>query len=183
MAHWYPVAVTSPHPRIRPARAADIDAIRYVGTVTWPPTYGHEGSSFVMRGLDAYWSAEAISAAVAEDRVTVAEEAGAGDAVAEEAGDIVGMVEVDDLDRRLVMWKLYVVPTAQGRGIGRALVDAAKAQARRRGCDLLTEYEPGNAVVAGFYAREGFVPMPSPGITDRAVWLVWRNDDEPHPEG
>ncbi len=72
--------------------------------------------------------------------------------VAEADGEIAGFaaLEGSELDG------LFVKPELWGQGIGRALVDAAVHQARRRGVTLIT-------VVAGpsaqaFYERCGFMP-------------------------
>lgn len=52
---------------------------------------------------------------------------------------------------------LAVVPDARGRGIGRALLAAAEARARRRGCCKLTlEVQDENARARGLYASFGF---------------------------
>lgn len=152
-------------PTIRRATPDDLAAVRFVGVRTWPATYGPPlGAHYVMHGLDTHWSVEAIAPALAAGRIDVAET----------DDGIVGMTEVEDLGDSLVLWKLYVIPSAQGAGIGHDLVAAAKDRARQRGRDLLTEYEPANEVVRGFYLREGFedTQAPWPG----AVWLRWRRE-------
>src|SRR5690242_781133 len=57
---------------------------------------------------------------------------------------------------------LYVVPAARGRGIARALVDAALAWCRERGCAsvqvVITPEGQGAHDLMGFYARLGFAP-------------------------
>ena len=148
---------------IRRATPDDLDAVRFVGVCTWPATYGPRlGANYVMRGLDEHWSTKAIAPALAAGRIDVAET----------ADGVIGMTEVDDLGDDLVLWKLYVMPSAQGSGIGHDLVAAAKDRARRSGRDLLTEYEPANEVVRGFYLHEGFEDMTAPW--HGAVWLRWR---------
>lgn len=52
---------------------------------------------------------------------------------------------------------VFVLPEERGRGIGGALVDAAVAALRRRGCDWIGLIAtPGNS---GFYRRKGFEIM------------------------
>lgn len=52
---------------------------------------------------------------------------------------------------------LAVLPAARGRGIGRALLDAAEAQARATGCCKLTlEVQEDNAPARSLYAQCGF---------------------------
>lgn len=159
---------------IRPARLTDTAAIRYVGTVAWPATYGADrGAAYVMSGLDAYWSAAAIDGAINDGNIDVAES---------EDG-IVGMVQVEELGDDLVMWKLYVLPGQQRGGVGRRLVQSAKDRALRQGQDLLTEYEPSNERVRGFYLREGFEPTASPLAGTDAVWLRFTHGAEPSQGG
>jgi len=149
---------------VRLATADDLDAVRFIGIATWPPTYAAQrGPRFVVANLDEYWNAEVMSAAIAAGSVYVAE---VDDAV-------VGMSQMEDLGNDVVLWKLYVLPEHHGEGHGRALIDAAKAHARARGRSLLTEYDRSNAVVAGFYAAQGFVPTPPPWPSTDTVWLRW----------
>lgn len=152
--------------RVRRAHPRDVDSVRFIGVSTWPTTYGMKGAGFVMDGLDTYWSAETVGAAVS---------AGAVDVI-ETASGIVGMTEVEELGQDLVMWKLYVLPAEQRAGLGHALVEAVKGRARERGQDLLTEYDRANEVVRGFYLREGFEPVEPPLPGTDAVWLRWRRE-------
>lgn len=153
--------------RDRRPRTEDLDEVRYVGVSTWPATYGTiKGARYVMEGLDSYWSADAIRAAIDADNIDVAET----------SQGVVGMTEVEGLGDDLVMWKLYVLPSEHGSGLGHALDQAAKDRARKRGCDLLTEYEPDNSTVGTFYAREGFNHTEPPWPETDAVWLRWRRD-------
>lgn len=63
---------------------------------------------------------------------------------------------------------LAVLPTARGRGIGRALLAAVEEQARARGCGKLTlEVLDANARARGLYASFGFADyaLGHPGAT------------------
>lgn len=154
---------------VRPALPDDAHGVRYVGTVAWPATYGSDkGVEYVMSGLDEFWSTEAIGSAIRAGNIDVAES----------TDGIVGMVHVEELDEDLVMWKLYVLPDQQRHGIGRLLVRAAKNRARREGKDLMTEYEPSNERVRGFYLREGFIATNAPWPGTDAVWLRWNDATE-----
>lgn len=54
---------------------------------------------------------------------------------------------------------ISVLPEAQGRGIGRALIDHAYAELAQRGIDTMTlRVIEGNTQARGFYARMGFAP-------------------------
>ena len=55
---------------------------------------------------------------------------------------------------------IAVAPRSQGRGVGRELLDALVAEARRRGCaQLFLEVLDGNEAALALYARAGFERM------------------------
>lgn len=152
---------------IRRASTEDLDAVRFIGFSTWPPTYGPlKGAHYVLDALDTYWSADTLRTAI---------EAGDID-VAETAQGVVGMAEVAELGDDLVLWKLYVLPSQQRSGIGHELISAAKDRARARGCGLLTEYVSENSNAGSFYEREGFVPTAAPWPGTVAAWVRWQGD-------
>jgi GNAT superfamily N-acetyltransferase len=148
--------------KIRKAGLGDVEAIMAIGQKTWPPTYAFAGEEFIAHGLATWWSAEATERTLADTTVLVAED---GD-------DVVG---VGNLDRRgpvPIIWKLYVVPEAQGTGAGSTLLAALVAEAA--GEPVRLEYTDGNERAARFYASHGFVevrrePGEQPGWPD----LVW----------
>ncbi|GAA4527390.1 hypothetical protein GCM10023160_23560 [Brachybacterium paraconglomeratum] len=152
---------------IRRAVVEDLDAVRFIGFSTWPPTYGPlKGARYVLDALDSYWSADALRTAI---------EAGGID-VAETAQGVVGMAEVAELGDDLVLWKLYVLPSQQRSGIGHELISAAKDRARARRRGLLTEYVSENSDAGRFYEREGFVPTAAPWPGTAAAWVRWQDD-------
>jgi GNAT superfamily N-acetyltransferase len=65
-------------------------------------------------------------------------------------GRLVGFVNVvGDGGAHAILLDTCVAPDLHGRGVGRALVEAAAAEARRAGCEWLhADYEPG---LVGFY--------------------------------
>lgn len=149
---------------VRPANPDDLAAVRLIGILSWPPTYGPaRGAEHVVAGLDRYWNEEVIGSAISEGRIDVASD----------EGDVAGMAEVDRLGSDLVLWKLYVAPDHQHRGIGRLLIASAKARARANGGDLVTEYDGSNPTVRGFYLREGFTDDVAPWPGTDAVWMRW----------
>jgi len=53
------------------------------------------------------------------------------------------------------LWKLYVAAHQQGRGLGRRLIDAIRAELIPTTLWLRTEYLSANARAAGFYTAQG----------------------------
>ncbi|MBA2764756.1 MAG: GNAT family N-acetyltransferase [Thermoleophilaceae bacterium] len=61
---------------------------------------------------------------------------------------------------------LYVRPTARGRGLGGALIEAACARARARGCRRIElDTDTGNVPALGLYRRLGFSAKDAQGET------------------
>lgn len=147
--------------RIRPAGPADVDAIVEVGHRTWPATYAFAGPAHIASGLATWWSAEAVARSLATTTVLVAE---AG-------GEVVGTGNIDLRGPVPIIWKLYVLPSAQGGGVGSALMRELIGTAGGRPVRL--EYTEGNGAAARFYAAHGFVEVDREsreGWPDR-VWL------------
>jgi ribosomal protein S18 acetylase RimI-like enzyme len=57
--------------------------------------------------------------------------------VAEDGGELAGMLVLDTTDEGFVVFNVAVLPTRQGRGVGRALLDFAESEARRAGFDSI----------------------------------------------
>lgn len=132
---------------IRRATSADLDAVRYVGFSTWPATYGPTcGPSFVVKGLDEWWNPKALAFSLEHGMFFLAEE----------DGNVVGVSEYGFLEAGVVLWKLYVVPSHHGQGIGSRLLAEVAQVARERGSDLITECEAHNQRAIAFYSSRGF---------------------------
>jgi GNAT superfamily N-acetyltransferase len=148
---------------IREAVATDIDGIMAIGQQTWPATYGFAGPDYVAHGLATWWSAEATARTLADTTVLVAAD-----------GDrLIGVGNIDLRGPIPIIWKLYVVPPAQGTGAGSALLSALVKHADGRAVRL--EYVDGNERAGRFYAAHGFVeirrePGEEPGWPD-TVWV------------
>lgn len=132
--------------RVRRATEDDTDAVRRVGHATWPAKYTFAPEGHVEHGLATYWSEEVVRQGL-RDMPTW---------IAEVDGEVVGMANLDPRREPPVIWKLYVVPGAQGSGAGTALIEAAIAEAV---WPVRLEYADGNDRAARFYARLGFVEI------------------------
>jgi GNAT superfamily N-acetyltransferase len=131
---------------IRAATEDDVDAVRRVGELTWPPTYAFAGDDYVAHGLSTWWSEEATTRSLRDTTVLVA--------VVDD--EIVGMGNIDFRGDVPVIWRLYVVPAAQGTGAGSALLTALIGLVPTGAGAVRLEYVDGNDRAARFYARHGF---------------------------
>lgn len=76
-------------------------------------------------------------------------------------GFLMAFLDIDwdgkGVDFRSGLWRLNVVPDAQGRGVGRFAVESVAAEVRRRGgTRMYVTWEPGEDGPEGFYLRLGF---------------------------
>jgi ribosomal protein S18 acetylase RimI-like enzyme len=68
---------------------------------------------------------------------------------------------------------LAVLPGFRGRGVGRALLNAAEEHARARGCAKLTlEVREDNAPARGLYEERGFRDFQLAGVAIRTLFLA-----------
>lgn len=115
-----------------------------------------EGISALCFRSKAHWGYDAAFMALSRASLIVhPPQVEAGDVwVAECGGQIAGMVALAELDPSLVdLDKLFVEPAFIGSGIGRALMDVAIAEAKRRGYARMAILADQNA--AKFYERIG----------------------------
>ncbi len=109
--------------RLRPARDADAERL----TELVQAAYGH----YVARmGRPPGPMTEDYAALVRDGLVTVAER----------GGEIAGLVVLDTGDEGFTVENVAVEPAHQGTGVGRALLEYAEAEARRRGSDAVALY-------------------------------------------
>jgi len=87
--------------------------------------------------------------------------------VAEAGGQLTGYALLLPLmrahmgQRGLDLHHLFVVPSARGTGLGRALISAVRDLARAEGCSYLTvSTQPQNAAAREFYQHCGFFAAP-----------------------
>lgn len=77
--------------------------------------------------------------------------------VAEQASEVVGYAGLRAVPPEADVQTLAVAPAAQGRGVGRRLLDALLAEAARRGCtQVFLEVRSDNDPAAALYAARGF---------------------------
>lgn len=128
---------------VRAATPADLPAVLAVGRQAFRDTFTSlVGADYAQAGLDRFWSLAAVSAEIDAGWVLVAE-----------ATDVVGMASARSAADRTFLSRLYVAQPAQGRGVGRLLLDAVGR--RSTGPVTLTVLST-NERARGFYQRNGF---------------------------
>ena len=143
--------------RIRLATAHDIPAL--------PQIERSAGEAF--RGTDQAWIADDIVAEA--DAYPPLIEAG-GVWVAEDDGVVAGFISTEPLDGAFHILELAVGHDQQRKGVGRALMDAALAEARRAGYRVATLTTFRNIPWNGpFYARLGFELLDTPPTALAAI--------------
>ncbi len=149
---------------IRKAELAEVDAVRQIGVTTWPVAYaGLASEEFITDGIAQWWSAEVVEWGI-RNGITL---------VAADGDNLVGMVGLGREGDSWVMWKLYVLPEHQGKGIGKALLDAAIAALPEGTTELLLDVLVTNEKAIGFYRAHGFTEARATPDRDLGVDLMW----------
>ena len=157
---------------VRPGTPDDIPALVALGRAVVPPTYGPIDATYAQKMLDEWWTPEVLATSLERN----------AHLVAEVGGEVVAMASFGRLSRshrdfphvtgdREVMWKLYVHPDHQGRGIGRRLL--GEVEALVEGDELWLEVVDGNEQAFAFYRSHGFEEVER--TPDRDPWPddVW----------
>ena len=145
---------------VRPADEGDAAAIARVEIAAWRAAYRGIVPDPVLDGLDLEHEASTWRERLRDQAVV---KVSVADVVEPPASPrLVGYVTEgpargDDVAGLGEVWAIYVDPAAQGRGVGRALLDAAVRGLAARGCDeaMLWVFEA-NAAARGFYERMGW---------------------------
>jgi GNAT superfamily N-acetyltransferase len=129
-----------------PATERDVPALRALGVRTWRATYeGVLPGAAVERGIAELFNAYSLGAAVRDARMLAASR----------DGILVGLLEFDRVDdARTMVWKLYVDPDAQGRGIGGLLLERLLQTATTP--EVRVEHDKRNVAAGAFFAEFGF---------------------------
>jgi len=148
--------------RLRPAEAADTDALAALAREAFVAAFGHlYRAEDLAAFLAEHKTAEAYRQALADPASAIE--------VAEIDGTLAGFCQLrlpsefasrSDASRPIALQQLYTDPVLTGRGIGAALMDWALARARGLGCDAmqLSVYSE-NHRAQRFYARYGFAKI------------------------
>ena len=129
-------ALREPAVRLRRATAADVDAIAAIERLAFSDPWSRDSFATLARNPEVFFlAAEAGGAPV---------------------GYVVAWYVLDEGE----VANIAVAPSARGTGVGALLLDAALAEARRRGVGhLFLEVRESNAVARRLYASRGFVEL------------------------
>jgi ribosomal protein S18 acetylase RimI-like enzyme len=154
-----------------PATERDVPALRALGVRTWRATYeGVLSGAAVERGIEELFNAYSLGAAVRDGRMLAAFRDGV----------LVGLLEFDRVDAtRTMIWKLYVDPDAQSRGIGGLLLERLLQSATTP--EVRVEHDERNATAAALFTGFGFTvdDVVDTGDGARTVRLVRRPRSTP----
>lgn len=90
--------------------------------------------------------------------------------VAEDGGELVGVLVLDTTDEGFLIYNVAVHPTRTGTGVGRALLEFAEAEARRAGFDSIYLFTHEKMTEnQELYARIGYVEYDRRAIEDLHV--------------
>lgn len=136
-------------PEIRTATAADIPVIRQIAFVTWPVAYGKSLSPEQLNYmLGMMYSESSLQEQFSKGHVFF---------IAAEAGKDVGFASIsDEGELRFKLNKLYVDPSAQKTGAGRALLHRAIDHAVSGGGKTIFLQVKRDNPAQHFYAKHGF---------------------------
>jgi ribosomal protein S18 acetylase RimI-like enzyme len=135
--------------QITRAGLTDRDFIRSVSERTWPSTYGHiisqEQIDFMLEWM------------YSDDSLATQMNTGCEFYIANMNGSDIGFCSVSEEDGAHKLNKLYVLPTAQGTGAGKALLDKSIEVAKAAGSSSLFLQVNKQNTAYSFYLKHGFI--------------------------
>lgn len=140
--------------QIRKASLSDYNIIHAIALPVWDATYKNILTPDQMEYmLNLMYSNEAIT-----DQIAVK---GHHFLIAEDAGEYLGFAsyELNHLTETTKIHKLYVLPQAHGKGIGKALVTVVENAARKNNNDKIVLNVNKHNPAVHFYLKSGFTNM------------------------
>ncbi len=131
--------------RIRPATPSDAGGVADVGAEVIPATYGPIGEELARYELETWWTEDVLADRMERMPHWVAESSD---------GQVCGVSDLGRYEGRAVVWKMYLRPSMQGQGLGKALLDRSIAAAD--GEDVWLDVFAENHRAIGFYRSQGF---------------------------
>lgn len=137
--------------RFRRAVIDDIPAIQRVGKVAWTQIYAPLiPGGYIEDGLANYWSTEAFTHSIEDPQAIIQ--------VALSEDQIVGIAQMSIVNlQRAYLWKLYLLPDMQKRGIGGQLLNTGLGLLPEGVLSVGTSIITGNQRAQRFYEKHGFI--------------------------
>ena len=137
---------------VLPATATDFDTIRSIAHETWPIAYGEILSKAQLDYmLGAFYNDTALKESVSQKRHHFV--------LANEGNQTLGFASFEwnyDQQKQTKIHKIYILPSAQGKGVGKALIDYIATEARKQGSlTLCLNVNRFNKAIT-FYEKMGF---------------------------
>ena len=137
---------------VLPATATDFDTIRSIAHETWPIAYGEILSKAQLDYmLGVFYNDTALKESVSQKRHHFV--------LANEGNQTLGFASFEwnyDQQKQTKIHKIYILPSAQGKGVGKALIDYIATEARKQGSlTLCLNVNRFNKAIT-FYEKMGF---------------------------
>ena len=136
---------------LRKAKEGDLPVVQHIGTTTYFPTYGHLlGQEQVDYMLGKFYTIEALTAQLIE---------GHNFLIASKGNKDIGFASysITDHENHIVkLHKLYVLPEAHGKGLGKFLINEVCNKAREAGAKRLQLNVNRYNKAKDFYEKAGF---------------------------
>ena len=137
---------------VLPATATDFDTIRSIAHETWPIAYGEILSKAQLDYmLGAFYNDTALKESVSQKRHHFV--------LANEGNQTLGFASFEwnyDHQKQTKIHKIYILPSAQGKGVGKILIDYIATEARKQGSlTLCLNVNRFNKAIT-FYEKMGF---------------------------
>ena len=137
---------------VLPATATDFGTIRSIAHETWPIAYGEILSKAQLDYmLGAFYNDTALKESVSQKRHHFV--------LANEGNQTLGFASFEwnyDHQKQTKIHKIYILPSAQGKGVGKILIDYIATEARKQGSlTLCLNVNRFNKAIT-FYEKMGF---------------------------
>jgi GNAT superfamily N-acetyltransferase len=137
---------------LRKAKEADLHIIQAIGTTTYGPTYSELlGREQVDYMLNKFYSIAALTQQLMEGHIFI---------IAEEGGKDLAFASYSSFDRKghpaVKLHKLYVLPEAHGKGLGKLLINEVRDKAIDLGAQALVLNVNRYNKALDFYQKAGF---------------------------
>lgn len=138
---------------LRKAKEEDLAIIQHIGTLTYGPTYGHILDQVqIDYMLDQFYSIVALTKQLMEGHTFL---------IAQDGDQDLAFVSYSTIEHKehivAKLHKLYVLPEAHGKGLGKLLMNEVRNKAMEAGADSLELNVNRYNNAKDFYEKIGFV--------------------------